>query len=93
VGERVDPYFAELQTVIIYMYGFACLLTTYRRYWSNVSRRYGQSGARGQYPGEGTLSGPVARQRSLNLTYSTSVLAQRGQDFETFNATRPLFTC
>jgi hypothetical protein len=75
--------------VIVYMYAGAWLLTTNRRFWSNVSRR----GATGEYAGEGTLSGPVARQRSVNVTYSTSVLARRGQDFDVFNATRPLFKC
>jgi hypothetical protein len=61
------------------MYAGAWLVTTNRHYWSNV---------------KGTLSGPVARQRSVNLTFSTSVLTGRGQDFDIiFNATRPLVTC
>lgn len=72
--------------MIVYMYASACLLTTYRRYWSNVSRRSG-------YAAEGMQSGPVARQQSVSITYSTSLLTRGGQDFDIFNATRPLFTC
>ena len=75
------------------MYAAVWLLTTNRRYWTNVSRQYGQSGAKEQCPDEGTLSGPVARHRPVNLTYSTSVLTRRGQDFDMANLTRPLFTC
>jgi hypothetical protein len=79
--------------MIIYMYASAWLLTTSRRYWSNASRRYRQSGATDQDGGEGTLSGPVARQRSVNLTYSTSILRGRGPDFDMANPTRPLVRC
>ena len=79
--------------MIIYMYAGAWLLTTTRRYWSSVSRRYGQSGPTGQHASDGTLSGPVVRQRSVNVTFSTSVLAGRASDCDVFNAARPLFTC
>ncbi len=80
-----------MQTVIVYMYAAAWLFTTKRRYWSNVSRRCGQLGVTRQCAGEGTLSGPLARQ--MNLTYSNIVLTRRGQDFEILSATRPLFKC
>ena len=43
-------------------------------------------------PGEGT-PGAFRAAAVVNLTYSTSVLMRRGQDFDVFNATRPLFTC
>jgi hypothetical protein len=78
--------------VIVYMYAGAWLLTTTRRYWTNVSRRCGQAGAT-EHAGESSLSGPVTRHGPVNFTYSTSVLTRHGQDFATFNATRPLFTC
>jgi hypothetical protein len=79
--------------VIIYMYASAWLLTTNRRYWSNASRRFRQSGATDQCEDEGALSGPVARQRSVNLTYSTSILRGRGMDFDMANPTRPFVRC
>ena len=79
--------------MIVYMYAGAWLLTTNRRYWKNVSRRYRQLGAPGQDSGEGTLSGPVARHRAVNITYSTSVLTRPGHDFDMLNVTRPLFKC
>jgi hypothetical protein len=79
--------------VIVYMHDGAWLFTTTRRYWSNASRRYGQAGGTGQHASEGTLSGPVVRHRSVNLTYSTSILTRRGQDFDMLNVTRSLFTC
>ena len=79
--------------MIIYMYASAWLLTTNRRYWSNASRRYRQSEPTQHYANGGTLSGPVARKRSVNLTYSTSILMGRGQDFDMLNPTRPLVRC
>ena len=79
--------------MIVYMYAGAWLFTTTRRYWSNVSRRHGQAEAPGQHPSGTTLSGPVVRNRSVNLTYSTSILTRRGQDFDMLNVTRPLVKC
>lgn len=79
--------------MIIYMYASAWLLTTNRRFWSDASRRYRQSGATDQDAGEGALSGPIARHQSLNLTYSTSLLRGRGPDFDMANPTRPFVRC
>ena len=89
MGESVRPHFFESWNMIIYMYASAWLLTTNRRYWTNARRRYGQFGA----TQHATLSGPVPRKRAVNLTYSTSILMGRGQDFDMLNPTRPLVRC
>ena len=75
--------------MIVYMYAVARLLTTNRRYWSNVSRRYRKWGATSQCAGEVTLSGPIAQHQAVSLTYSTSVLTRHGH----FDATRSPFKC